>query len=214
MCADPAAAPTAQALGELSAGFRFLHDLFRPVTREQFDWLQSEPVRKAWQGLAEAFGLQQAPRLPLPAGYADFEQNYLATFDVGLPHPPCPLIESHWFPGEPGSKVQHENVLFYRHFGLKLRSAENEPPDHLRHQLEFMSHLAYLEKQALNQSGEQDRALQICRAQADFLDRHLGRWVPRAAAAIRKAGAPIWAQAWLEMLAAWCRSVEADAEQA
>lgn len=109
-----------------------------------------------------------------PADYVDFQSEYIRLFDVGVPRPPCALYGGLYL----GSRraVMAEVTRFYHHFGLSLGGESREMPDHLTTELEFMHFLTFREVAAL-ESG-QDRGSYV-RAQRDFLQRHLTRWLPR-----------------------------------
>ncbi len=109
--------------------------------------------------------------------YVEFQSEYIRLFDVGAPRPPCPLYGGLHL----GSRraVMEEATRFYNHFGLSLGGASRELPDHITTELEFMHFLTFREVVAL-QSG-QDRGPYL-RAQRDFLQRHLARWVPKVRA--------------------------------
>lgn len=191
-----------EALLEEAAAWRFLHDLFRTPGPGQWNWLQSNTAKKAWRMIAESLGPSHPPDLPLPGNFESFEEGFLAAFEVGAPKPPCPLIESHWNTFASVPKVLHENMLFYKQFGLELRSSANETADHLRHQLEFLHYLCRF--QALAEPGE--AAHQAARAHDDYLQRHLAHWLPRAARAAEEAFPGSWQEAWMRLLEAFCRA--------
>jgi DMSO reductase family type II enzyme chaperone len=182
--------------------WKFLHDLFRPPSLAQWRWLEQDAVRQAWNHLAVINDTADASsELPLPGSFADFEQGYLAAFEVGLPHPPCPLIESHWNKRAPLAEVLHENQLFYRRFGLELRTPGKETADHLLHQLEFLQYLYRLEARF---APHRDKRCQIAHARQDFLKRHTGYWVPLAATALEEALPGSWPSAWMALLRSCC----------
>src|SRR3972149_6534796 len=72
--------------------------------------------------------------------------------------------------------VMEEATRFYHHFGLSLGGQSRELPDHLTTELEFMHFLTFREVAALENG--QDRGPYV-RAERDFLQRHLSRWLPR-----------------------------------
>lgn len=185
---------------EEAALWGFLHDMFRPPSEEQWKWLRAESTRSVWATLVEGIECDVVPALPVPDTSAVFEQDYLSAFEVGLPHPPCPLIESHWNHSESVPKVLHENTLFYHHFGLKMSASTLETADHLRFQLDFLRYLAMLCAEALEQE-QFDKVAQIEQARADYLERHLG-WVPEAAQACREHLSEGWPAQWMTLLAA------------
>lgn len=173
---------------ELAAAFSFTHELFRPAASEQYEWLIGETCAESWRYLTQAFPHFQ-DHLDLPPAFGDFESRFIATFDVGVPAPPVPILESHYNKRDPLPKILHENILFYQQFGLRLSSASNESADHLRHQLEFVSYLFSLlaRAEASSDPGTPDRAAQICQALEDYLSRHLLSWLPQAVAAAQDA---------------------------
>jgi len=184
---------------EEAALWGFLHDMFRPPSEEQWQWLRAESTRSVWEILAGSIECDVVPTLPVPDTLAVFEQDYLAAFEVGLPHPPCPLIESHWNHSESVPKVLHENTMFYQHFGLKMSASTLETADHLRFQLDFLRYLSMLCAEALEQE-QHDKAAQIEQARADFLERHLG-WIPEAAQACRDQISAGWPAEWMDLIA-------------
>ena len=169
---------------ELATAFSFAHDLFLPPDPEQHSRLIGESCAASWRYLAEVFP-NLGDHLVLPPDFSDFESRYIATFDVGVPTPQVPLLESHYNKRDPLPRILHENILFYQQFGLRLSSASNESADHLRHQLEFVSYLLSLlaRAEASDNVGGRDQIVQIRRALSDYLSRHLLSWLPQALAA-------------------------------
>ena len=100
---------------------------------------------------------------------------------------------------EPVPQILHENVLFYRQFGLELKSAQGETADHLRHQLEFLAHLCTSEANA----ADDESAEQISRGRSDFLDRRVRPWIAIAAEAAGEVFPDAWPSQWMALLAAW-----------
>jgi DMSO reductase family type II enzyme chaperone len=116
-----------------------------------------------------------APGLAGPPPAAPLEtlqQAYISTFEVGVGRPFCPLYEGSHRGGR--MKLMEELVRFYEHFGLKAQVGDH--PDHLCAELEFLHYLAFKEAAAL---AHGDDVADLRRAQRDFLDRHLCRWLPR-----------------------------------
>ena len=85
--------------------------------------MQEERSRRAWAILNRDLDADPALEMPVPAYLQTYEDLYLSTFEVGVPHPVCPLIESHWNKRHPVPKILHENILFYKQFVLELRPA-------------------------------------------------------------------------------------------
>ena len=177
----------------------FFHDLFRDPTPEQWEWLRSEAVQQAWAVLVDEYCGDIPKKMPLPDSQEQFHEEFIAAFEVGAPAPPCPLIESHWNKRDSTPRILHENMLFYRRFGLELRSSANETADHLRHQLEFVHHLYVL----ADRYDEDSQTSQIGMAKHDFIERHLSSWIPSAAAAFGEECPDWWASDWMTLLAAF-----------
>jgi DMSO reductase family type II enzyme chaperone len=170
----------------LASAFAFPEEAFhRAALRGEF---LSEVLEIA-AGLP--YPLPLAEREPLrtvlggvPADYVEFQSEYVRLFDVGVPRPPCPLYGGLYL----GSRraVMEEVTRFYNHFGLSLSGTHRELPDHITTELEFMHFLTFREVSALQR--EKDRGPYL-RAQRDFLQRHLARWVPQVRALTEKQGA-------------------------
>lgn len=207
MATDPRVRPTVagenveapELLLERAATCRFLHDLFRVPTPEQWTWLGSGAARRAWRILRDRHGSELPKTLPRPRSFERYHAEYLNTFDVGLPAPPCPLTASHWNSANPVAGVLHEHILFYRQFGLQLRPESLETADHLRHQLEFLQHLSLMEYRA-RVSGEKEAAAQIAAAYGDFLGRQF-TWPRTAAEKAALKAVPVWARHFVRLLA-------------
>ncbi len=164
---------------QLAEAFFFARDLFRSPGAEQWDYLGRPETRAAWSTLAER--LELPSEIGLPASAADYETAYIAAFDAGAPHPPVPLIESHYNKKDPVPRILHENILFHQSFGVRLREASNETSDHLRHQLEFVGHLYKMEAEELRSRCDGEILSQIRTGRREFLERHVMTWLPRAA---------------------------------
>lgn len=189
-------------LCETAAAWMFFHNLFRLPSDVQWDWLRGPEVAAAWNLIATRVGTMPE-QLPLPEHRQEYEETFLSVFEVGLPAPLCPLIESHWHRAEPAPKVLHENVLFYKQFGLQLRSAAAEQADHLRCQSEFMY---YLSSQELDWRRNRERAAMAescAQGRNDFLARHVLTWLPEADNYLSKICPNTWQVQWLSMLASF-----------
>jgi DMSO reductase family type II enzyme chaperone len=108
------------------------------------------------------------------------QQGYVSTFEVGIGRPYCPLYEGSHRSGR--MKLMEELVRFYEHFGLKTQAGDHA--DHLCAELEFMHYMAFKEAAAL---AHTDPVPDVRRAQRDFLDRHLCRWLPRVRSRLQSA---------------------------
>jgi DMSO reductase family type II enzyme chaperone len=109
-----------------------------------------------------------SPRLPQD----ELEAEYINVFDIT---PPCPLYESDYRSDELSRRdVLEELLRYYEHFDIKLGDRGKDYPDHLVAELEFMAFLAQKEARVLELRRDPGP---YRRAQRDFLDRHLNRWV-------------------------------------
>ncbi len=192
---------TREDLAESAARWHFFLTLFKFPSLKQWIGLQEERSRRAWAILNRDLDADPALEMPVPADLQTYEDLYLSTFEVGVPHPVCPLIESHWNKRHPVPKILHENILFYKQFGLELRPAVHESADHLRHQLEFLLYLDRLEFQARGEADGEEAARQAARARGDFLERHPGCWVPAAARDLNGKQPGTWPSQWMNLLA-------------
>ncbi len=185
---------------EDSHTFAFLHDLFRYPTHEQWAWLNHPETEEALIALFQSHEISCPLESHRPSGFDDYQQSFISLFEVGVPHPPCPLIESHWNKQEPTSTVLHENLLFYRTFGLKLKVEAEETSDHLRFQLEFYRRLLALSVDAASDANKVEQYEQLKLARNDFLQRRLAAWTPLAAAAAQTAAPDSCYLYWLRIL--------------
>lgn len=196
--ARAAAAPTEACV--LAAAFRFAHDLFRTPDAAQWAWLNSTETRADWVRWTAALEMTAGPAPDLPDDAAAYETEFIAAFEAGVPNAPVPLIESHYNRRDPVPRLLHENILFYRAFGLQLKDSSAETSDHLRHQLEFVAWLLELEADLVDDAEAAERRDQLRRGRAEYAARHLLSWVPRA---VEKAeGAPRrWTPDYLKLAA-------------
>jgi DMSO reductase family type II enzyme chaperone len=173
--------------GELAAGAR---SSFYRLLADSFSYPSDGlPEGLATGGWSSQFR-ELAPHLPFefPAAEPSFadanadalRQAYVSVFEVGTGRPYCPLYEGSHRSGR--MKLMEDLVRFYEHFGLKTLTGDH--PDHLCAELEFVHYLAFKEAAALAR-GEDGG--DVRRAQRDFLDRHLCRWLPRVHNRLRSA---------------------------
>lgn len=81
---------------------------------------------------------------------------------------------------------------FYRSCGLHLAHDFPELPDHIAVELEFLSYLAFTQRQA-EESGNSDESRRLALLQLEFLDRFLMPWLaPFTAAVINDGEAPFY----------------------
>lgn len=85
---------------------------------------------RVWSPLAPAAWRDEAwQALALPGRFVDCESEFLATFVVGLPAPPVPLL-LHAALGREGGAVREDWMRVIAHLGLRF-GARTLPPDHL-----------------------------------------------------------------------------------
>ncbi len=185
---------------ERSAKWRFFHDLFRPPCEEQIRWLHEPRVKIALDLLCHHLEVPVSPAKFIPKRNSDYEETYLCIFEVGFPHPLCPLIESHWNQRDPIPKILHENILFYKQFGLEPQPTANETVDHLRFQLEFLVYLYQLQSQCMLGEESSEHVESITQARKDFLERHLCYWLPLAVEALQEKKIHTWPYQWLNIV--------------
>lgn len=173
---DKAAQPGVGAAGPTvarSQAYLFLGRTFAFPGQAFFD----DVTGGRWQEQATGF----LPQLPFPVpplggdpptvSRDDFQAEYNRLFEVGSGGPPCPLFGGLY--DRDRMRVMEELIRFYNYFGLSLE--KGQLPDHITVELEFMHYLTYKEAEAQQNGGGQES---YRRAQKDFLDRHLGKWVP------------------------------------
>jgi DMSO reductase family type II enzyme chaperone len=148
----------------------------------------------AWLRDIESIALNLPFELPLSAENrahlgnqapqpAKLEEDYIRLFEVGAGKPFCPPYEGAHRNGR--MKLMEDLVRFYEHFGLIANP--DDLPDHICTELQFMHYLAFKEAAVTSIGGERS---DLARAQHDFLDRHLRRWMPRLGTRLSSAGDP------------------------
>ena len=120
--------------------------------------------------------------LPPPGGNAQtFEADFIGLFAAGVKgKPTCPMCMGdydHLLEGRTRPSFMMEFLQVYRWFGVKPKTEgeDQELPDHLTCQLEFMAYLNHLEAEAYEKGRD---ATGYRRAQRDFLGRFLARFAP------------------------------------
>jgi DMSO reductase family type II enzyme chaperone len=177
-----------------SGAYRLFAEAMAYPDDEFVEWLKSGDLAEALHSHLEAIdptlcGSEARWQALSTAGTnEEIAVEYTRLFETGAKGPPCALYGGLY--GGARMKVMEEAVRFYNHFGLTLSGAPRELPDHLATQLEFAHYLAYREAETLS-AGED--AGPYRRAQRDFLDRHLGSWIPKLCDRVRKeAAAPFF----------------------
>jgi TorA maturation chaperone TorD len=118
----------------------------------------------------------------LPASADRLNHEYERAFGLLVANG-CPPYETEFIDGK--LTFQRSNSLadisgYYRAFGLELSRSVPERADHIVQELEFMSCLIGLERQAAATSSPEWRERQqVCRStQAGFVEEHLAWWSP------------------------------------
>ena len=102
----------------------------------------------------------------------DYARLFLSINKVP-PHP----SESTYREGVMMQHYRDEVLKTYWGFGVSAKKEFTEPEDHIATELSFMAFLCHKAKDALN-SGDNKEAKRCIRAQKDFLEMHLAKWVP------------------------------------
>jgi len=166
--------------------YRFFALMFAPPTAECFSFLAQpaapRALRELWQ-LLRCGG--KFPGFRWFTNYEHYESGYIALFDVGMPEPPVPLFESAHDKARPAQEISLENTYFYEVLSLQSDTSR-AVPDYLVTQLEFLAAVRYTGENAT----DQETIVSLARVEAEFLERHLLNWVPRAKSKLSRTGAP------------------------
>jgi len=176
----------ADSLPSVSQLYLLLGKCFSYPTQEFYQLTQDEGTGEQVRTMVEAlpFAVKfkgiSTPSLP----QEDFESEYISAFDLAFgPSHPCPLHESDHRDDVSSTEITEELLRFYEHFQVKLSDKERDYPDHLVVELEFMAYLAKKEADAGKRGND---PAPYRRAQVDFLERHLDKWVPKLDEKIQK----------------------------
>ncbi|MDP7275063.1 MAG: molecular chaperone TorD family protein [Planctomycetaceae bacterium] len=116
----------------------------------------------------------------LPSSSDVLNAEYERTFGL-LVGGSCPLHETEYL-DERFTSQKSQSLAdvagYYRAFGLKPSPQQQERPDHVALELEFMATLAGLERQAAATDSEDQLADRCREAQRSFLATHLCWWLP------------------------------------
>ncbi|ARJ65136.1 hypothetical protein WV31_05400 [Magnetospirillum sp. ME-1] len=171
------AAFRAEAYGLLAEAFSYPEEMIcRNIIDGQLQAELCDTISQVYPGSAVAV-LALAEELAVPSGTDcdAVESAYLCSFELDAPSSPCPLYEGAHIRDTERAEILLEVKSFYQNFGLAVSADLNAPEDHLTAELEFMAFLAA--KQADAEETGKDPAPYLM-AQRDFLERHLGRWLP------------------------------------
>lgn len=120
------------------------------------------------------------------AQFKALQGDHLKMF-VGLKKVLAPMWESVYF-SEKKLMFQEQTLQireWYARFGLQAERINREPDDHIGLEMLFISHLASLALQAIEQNDE-DKLNEILQAQREFLSEHLLRWGPAWAKLVKQ----------------------------
>ncbi len=192
--------------------YRVLACSFRFPSADFFDAIKSGDYAETLRELIGAAGFSRPhldADLSVLAGFeGDFDHfcaEYIRIFEVGgeRPKPLCPLYGGE-YSARPRLDVMEELVRFYSYFDLVLSDSDRELPDHICVELEFLHYLSFREARAFESSGD---VLSLRRAQADFIERHPGTWLPLMRDRLEASDAPAFFRALASLTA---RVLEAD----
>jgi len=170
-------------------------DLFRlfafclgQPTQETFAWLSGKNSFELLKQLGRQLGaeLKSSPQDQF-SNYSDYEAAYIALFEVGVPEPPIPLLESAHSKRAVPQEIVLDCVNFYDVLGLRP-SGTAFPADHLVTQLEFLAAVRFL-RESESRTGNEDS---LRRLERDFIHRHLLSWLPAAQEKLYQLHPPIF----------------------
>jgi TorA maturation chaperone TorD len=155
---------------------------------ERFAWLSGREclalLKELGQLHKDRMSVSAIGRFP---NYSSYESAYIALFEVGVPEPPVPLLESANSHRQVPQEIILECVNFYDVLGLRP-SGSVFPTDHLVTQLEFLAAVRYLREHA----NDSNKEASLRRLEVDFIERHLLNWLPVAQEKLEKANPPLF----------------------
>lgn len=154
--------------------YRFFAFVFGMPTLERYEWLHQKETPARLEALWDWLGCEgDFPGVGRFESYDDYESTYIALFDVGVPQPPVPLLESAHYKSLPPQQIALENTHFYEVLGLQADTRQYAP-DHLVTQLEFLGAVRYARKSTTDADNREG----LARLEEDFIKRHLLNWLP------------------------------------
>jgi len=197
--ATAAASPKHARTAELNLYSVFASCLGHPSPK-RFSWLSGQECRALLKELTAQFLPKGAARrVRFFSEYSAYEAAYISLFEVGVPEPSVPLLESAYSRKIAAQDVVLDCVNFYDVLGL-CPSGSVFPPDHLVTQIEFLAAVSYLrENETLPENREPLRRLE-----REFIERHLLSWVPAACEKLEKNNPPLFLLL-LRLLSAYLR---------
>ncbi len=200
MTSSPAGRATSAGAGSAaprSRLYRAVRTSFRYPDEDFFAALASGAWLETLSSARAALPFEAPPLAGLNEPPPDLESaqvEFSRLFDVGPGGPPCSLFGGHYESDR--LRIMEEASRFYEFFGLRFDREVGIFPDHIAVEMEFMEYLA----------GRPSDGSYL-RAQRDFLDRHLARWLPQLARTVnRQAELPFY-RSLVDFAAAF---VEAD----
>jgi DMSO reductase family type II enzyme chaperone len=180
--------PTAAALlpGQRAATYQDLAHLYRTPSWEQVQGALDQVLLKYPKFLLDnkdahfhpVRELERHEKESYRLGLESFQAEYVRLFVNSREGVSAPPHASFYTEGSLFGQAAQEALTHYRRFGITPDASENEPPDHICYELEFLSFLCAIEQEALDQ-GRQEDADGLRKAQADFLVNHLLPWANR-----------------------------------
>ena len=175
----PNALRTKEAAADPFAGidlFRLFARCFGQPSQELFVWFSGKDSRALWKQFARHLGADlKLTRQDQFSDFSAYEAAYIALFEVGVPEPPVPLLESAHSKRAVPQEIVLDCVIFYDVLEL-YPSGTAFPADHLVTQLEFLAAVRFLREN--NPNAENADSLR--RLEDDFIERHLLNWLPAA----------------------------------
>lgn len=114
-------------------------------------------------------------------GGLKLQSEHVGLFQIGTPETPCPPYESYYMTegSHMAGWVMSQVERSYAAGGFTMTdTAKKELPDHIGHELQFMSLLCGRETEARDDS-DLEQAAGFLRLQRMFLHQHLLSWIPR-----------------------------------
>lgn len=168
--------------------FRVFVICFGQPSRDSFSWLSGTAARSLWKRLGQRLQVKvNLSRTNGFASYETYEAGYIALFEVGVPEPPVPLLESAHSSRAVPQEIVLDCVNFYEVLGLRA-SGSAFPPDHLVTQLEFLAAVRYLREQ----QSDSRTAESLRRLERDFIERRLLNWLPTVQQKIDQLNPPLF----------------------
>src|SRR6056297_1193140 len=148
--------------------YALLADLFRYPDQEFQEFVRSGELESSFVHISEKlpfmFKVEADARAKLKLfqdlGEDDVDAGFIRVFEAGPGEPPCPLVEGKHAKGRDRRSIFEDLIRFYNHFGLSYAEGSNEDrPDHITYELEFMHYLAFLALRAVQNQKDSGQYL-------------------------------------------------------